>query len=349
MKKVMEQKKGRVLETALETVDVPEEALAVDSAEKTDVIVPKKPKKSLLFNIRKYGGAYLMILPAIIVVILFSYLPMYGIVMAFKNFDATLGIFGSPWAANNGLEHFIKIFQDPDLVGAIKNTVVFGLVILFGGYPFPIILALMFNEIRSKWFKKTAQTIAYFPHFLSWVSVIGLLHTFFSLEGPLNTLMGEYLVENWVPVNPLIESENFLSVMFLSHLWKSVGYSSVVFLAAVTGVDPGLYEAASIDGCGKWKQAWHITLPSIKPTMVIILVMSLGSLINVNFEQVIGLHNPFNMDDNQIISTAVYYRGIMGGEYSESTAFGLFQGCVSLLLVTSANWVSKKITEQSIW
>ncbi len=346
MKKVMEQKKEQVLETAI----VPDEALAnIPADQETEIVVPKKPKKSFLFNIRKYGGAYLMILPAIVIVVLFAYMPMYGIIMAFKNFDARLGIMGSPWAGNYGFEHFINIFEDPNLFKAVKNTVVFGLIILFGGYPFPIILALMFNEIRSKWFKKTAQTIAYFPHFLSWVSVIGLLHTFFSVEGPLNTLMGEHLVENWVPVNPLIESKSFLSVMFLSHLWKSVGYSSVVFLAAVTGVDPGLYEAASIDGCGKWKQAWHITLPSIKPTMVIILVMSLGGLFNTNFEQVIGLHNPYNRDENQVISTIVYYRGIKGGEYSASTAFGLFQGGVSFLLVTTANWVSKKITEQSIW
>jgi len=337
----MEQEKEQVLEPATEAVAVSNQAAVA--------VAPKKPKKGFLFNVRKYSGAYLMILPAIVLTIIFSYLPMYGIIMAFKNFHPVLGIWGSPWAGNNGFEHFITIFQDAGMFKAVKNTLVFGLVILFGGYPFPIILALMFNELRCRWFKRVSQTIAYFPHFLSWISVVGLLYTFLATEGPFNQLMGDHLVENWVPVNPLIQTENFLSVMFISHLWKNVGYSSVVFLAAITGVDPGLYEAASIDGCGKWKQVWHITLPSIKPTMVIILIMSLGGLINVNFEQVFGLQNAHTQYENEVIGTIVYKRGIQEGDYSASTAFGLFQGVVSLILVTSANWISKKVTEQSIW
>lgn len=302
----------------------------------------------LSYNLKKYSGAYLMILPALISAVIFSYLPMYGIIMAFKNFNVKLGILGSPWAANYGFEHFIAIFKNPEMFKAVKNTIWFGLVILFGGYPFPIILALMFNEVRSKWFKKTAQTIAYFPHFLSWIAVIGLVYTFLAKEGPFNQLMGA-LITDWEPINPLMKSEWFLEIMFVSHLWKSVGYSSVVFLAAITGIDPGLYEAASIDGCGKWKQIWHITLPSIKPTMVIILIMSLGGLISVNFEQVYGLQNAFTQLDNEVIGTIVYRQGIMGGKYSPTTAFGLFQGVVSLILVTTANWISRKVTEQSIW
>ena len=337
----MEQEKEQVLEPATEVVAVSNQAAVA--------VAPKKPKKGFLFNIRKYSGAYLMILPAIVLTIIFSYLPMYGIIMAFKNFHPVLGIWDSPWAGSNGFEHFITIFQDAGMFKAVKNTLVFGLVILFGGYPFPIILALMFNELRCRWFKRVSQTIAYFPHFLSWISVVGLLYTFLATEGPFNQLMGDHLVENWVPVNPLIQTENFLSVMFISHLWKNVGYSSVVFLAAITGVDPGLYEAASIDGCGKWKQVWHITLPSIKPTMVIILIMSLGGLINVNFEQVFGLQNAHTQYENEVIGTIVYKRGIQEGDYSASTAFGLFQGVVSLILVTTANWISKKVTEQSIW
>lgn len=305
-------------------------------------------KRTKFREIKKYKGAYIMILPAIISAIIFSYLPMYGIIMAFKNFDVKLGIWGSPWAANHGFEHFIAIFENPEMFKAVKNTIWFGLVILFGGYPFPIILALMFNEIRSKWFKKTAQTIAYFPHFLSWIAVIGLVYTFLAKEGPFNQLMVS-LFPSWEPVNPLMKSEYFLEIMYISHLWKNVGYSSVVFLAAITGVDPGLYEAASIDGCGKLKQVWHITLPSIKPTMVIVLIMSLGGLINVNFEQVYGLQNAFTQLDNEVIGTLVYRQGIMGGKYSPTTAFGLFQGVVSLILVTTANWVSKKVTDQSIW
>ena len=338
MKNVMEQEREQVVETVT----------VAEATAGTELVTPTKKKRGFFFNLWKFSGAYLMILPAIVVTIVFSYLPMYGIVMAFKNFHPVDGILGSPWAANHGFEHFMNIFKDPEMFKAVKNTVVFGLVILFGGYPFPIILALMFNEIRSKWFKKVSQTIAYFPHFLSWISVIGLLYTFLAKEGPFNQLMS-LLVQDWVPVNPLMKSEYFLTIMFCSHLWKSVGYSSVVFLAAITGIDPGLYEAASIDGCGKWKQVWHITLPSIKPTMVIILVMSLGGLVNVNFEQVYGMQNAFTQLDNEVIGTIVYRRGIMGGDYSQSTAFGLFQGLVSLFLVATANWISKKVTEQSIW
>lgn len=307
-----------------------------------------KKKRGFLWGLKAYSAPYLMILPALLSVIIFSYLPMYGIIVAFKNFDVKYGIWGSPWAANYGFEHFIAIFKNPEMLKAVKNTLWFGVVILFGGYPFPIILALMFNEIRSKWFKKTAQTIAYFPHFISWIAVIGLVYTFLAKEGPFNQLMGS-LIPSWEAINPLMKSEYFLEIMFFSHLWKNVGYSSVVFLAAITGVDPGLYEAAAIDGCGKWKQIWHITLPTIKPTMVIVLIMSLGGLININFEQVYGLQNAFTQLDNEVIATIVYRQGIMGGNYSPSTAFGLFQGGVSIILVMSANWVCKKVTEQSIW
>lgn len=312
------------------------------------IMMSEKPKQKnkLCQNLKQYKGAYLMILPALLCVLLFSYLPMYGIVMAFKNFNILDGIWGSPWV---GLEHFRQIFSNPELLKAVKNTLIFGVVILFGGYPFPIILALMFNEIRSKHFKKFTQTVAYFPHFLSWISVIGLCYSFLAKEGPVNQLLGMIFGAGYEPTNPLMNPDAFLPIMFITHLWKSVGYSSVVFLAAITGIDPGLYEAASIDGCGKWKQTWHITLPSIKSTMVIVLIMSLGGLVNVNFEQVYGLQNAFTQLDNEVIGTLVYREGLQNGKYSLATAFGLFQGFVSVSLVLIANWISKKVTEQSIW
>ncbi len=306
---------------------------------------PRKQKSGFLHNLYVFKAPYLMILPALLCVTIFNYMPMYGIVMAFKDFNIMHGIWGSPWV---GLDNFRQIFSSPALFGAIKNTLVYGLVIMFGGFPFPIILALMFNEVRSKWFKKTAQTIAYFPHFLSWISVIGLCYSFLAKEGPVNHFLGQ-MIEGYTPVNPLMKSENFLTIMFVTHLWKNIGYSSVVFLAAITGVDPGLYEAASIDGCGKWKQAWYITLPSIKPTVVIVLVMSLGGLISVNFEQVYGLQNAFTQLDTEVIGTVVYREGLQNGKYSMATAFGLFQGAVSLFLVLTSNFISKKVTQQSIW
>lgn len=251
------------------------------SAEKNKI----RTKNSFMHNLRMYKYPYLMILPAIICVFVFSYLPMRGIIIAFQDYNIFDGILGSKFV---GFANFKKFFTNRHLMASVKNTVVYGAVILFGGFPFPIILALMFNELKNGVFKRTAQTIAYLPHFLSWISVIGLFYSFCAKDGIFNSIMALICGSSYKPFNPLTKSQFFLPILFISHLWKSVGWSSVIFLAAIAGIDQSLYEAAEIDGCGRWKQALHVTLPSIKSTAVIVLIMSLGGLVNVNFEQVYG-------------------------------------------------------------
>lgn len=299
-----------------------------------------------LAKMSKYKYAYLLILPAVIFVLLFSYVPMAGIVIAFKDFDILKGISGSPWV---GLKHFKEIVTYPDMLLAIKNTVIYGIAIVFGTFPFPVILALLFNEVRNMKFKKIVQTITYMPYFLSWISVIGLAYAFLATEGPVNQLMAKIIGDGYKAKNILMDSKYFLPVIFVSHIWKNVGWSSVIFMASIAGIDPTLYEAAEIDGCGKLKQVWHITIPSISGTILVVLVMSLGSIVSVNFEQVYGFQNVFTQENTEVINTLIYRQGIQNGKYSLATAFGLVQGLVSITLICIANFISKKMFDMSIW
>lgn len=308
--------------------------------------VTRCKKHSLKENIMQYKYAYLLILPAIIFVILFSYLPLIGIVLAFKDFDITYGIFGSTWV---GFSNFKMVFTQPSMLKAIGNSLFYGSVILFGFFPFPIILALLFNEIKNMKFKKIVQTVSYMPHFLSWISVIGLFYAFLATEGPFNEILLKLFGEGYEAKNILMDSSYFLPILFLSHTWKSIGWSSVIFLAAIAGIDPTLYEAATVDGCSKLKQAWHVTLPCIKATAIIVLIMSLGTLFNTNFEQVYGFQNVYTQEKTEVINTLIYRQGIENGKYSLATAFGLSQGIVTVILLLTANTISKKLFETSIW
>lgn len=304
--------------------------------------ISKLKQRGRLYN--KYKYAYLLILPAIIFVFIFSYLPLLGIVIVFKDYDVMTGVMGSPWV---GFENFRILFKSPEIFKAIKNTLVYGCVILFGAFPFPIILALMFNEVKNATFKKATQTISYMMYFLSWISVVGMMYSLFALEGPLNQFLTS-VIDGYEAKNFLLESEYFLPILFFTHLWKNCGWSSVIFLAAIAGIDPGLYEAATVDGCNKWKQAWHITIPSILPTIIIVFIMSLGSIVSVNFEQVFGFQNVYTQEETEIIGTLIYRMGILNGEYSISAAFGLAQGLVSLIMLLVSNTITKKLADISI-
>jgi len=303
-------------------------------------------RKGFRYNIARNKTAYLLILPAMIVVFFMSYLPFAGVIMAFKDYDIIKGILGSPWV---GLDNFKEVFNNPGMLLGIWNSLIYGLVILFGGMPFPVILALLFNEIRGVRFKKVVQTVSYMPHFLSWVMVISMFTSMFALEGTFNSIMKVIVGEGYEPVNILYNSKNFLPIIFVTHLWKSVGWSSVVFLAAITGIDPTLYEAATVDGCGKLKQVIHITLPCIKGTILTVFVMSLGGLFNTSFEQVYGFQNVYIQQQTETINTLIYRAGIQNGKYSLATAFGLAQGLVTVILILISNFVSKKLFEVSIW
>ncbi len=289
---------------------------------------------------------YLLLIPALIAVLVFCYLPLAGIVIAFKDFDAIDGIMASPWV---GLKNFKAIFTYPEFVQSIKNTLIYCSVCLFGKFPFPIILALLFNELSNIKFKRTVQTISYFPHFISWASVCGLTYAMFALDGPVNNVLSILVGSGYEKTNILMDSKNFLPIMFFSGLWKEIGWGTIIYLAAITGIDASMYEAAEVDGCNKFKQVLYITLPSIKSTIVIVLILGLGGLVSANFEQVYGLQNAYTQNETNVINTLIYRQGIQGGEYSLSTAFGLMQSVVSLVLVLAANRFSKIVADTSLW
>lgn len=304
----------------------------------------KREKYAKAWQQNKY--AYLLILPSVIFVFIFSYLPFLGIVLAFKDFDIVKGIWGSPWV---GFQNFVEIFRQPSMLKAIGNTLLYGFVTVFGTFPFPVILALLLNELIFVRFKKVVQTISYMPYFISWVSVVGIFYSVFAMDGVYNILMSKIFGEAYVAKNILMDSKSFLPIIFVSNIWKSVGWSSVIFLAAIAGVDSSLYEAVKIDGGGRIRQIWHITLPCIRNTMIVVLVMSLGGLFSSNFEQVYGFQNVYIQDDTEVINTLIYRMGIQNGNYSQATAFGLAQGLVTLFTILCSNWISKRVFQASIW
>ena len=297
-------------------------------------------------NIIRYRSAYILILPALLHALIINYLPFAGISIAFKDFDIVKGVLGSPWV---GFENFKTVFSHPKMLHAVWNSFKYGLVIVFGTFPFPVTLALLFNELKNAKFKKVVQTISYMPHFISWISVVGLFYTMFATEGTFNLLMISVFGDRWESKNILFDADNFTMILFVSHIWKQIGWSSVVFLAAITGIDPSLYEAAHVDGCGKLKQVFYITLPAIASTVIIVLIMSLSSLFTISFEQVFSFQNVYTQEATDAINTVIYRQGIQSGKYSLATAFGLSQGVVTVTLLLVSNFASKKLFDIGIW
>ena len=288
---------------------------------------------------------YLILLPALVLVIVFKYIPMSGLVLAFKDWKPKLGLWGSPWAGNGGWANFIELFKTPELTEAIWNTLYFNLVTMIFEFPAPIILALLINEIGNKTFKKVTQTISYLPHFLSIAAVTGIVNSLLSEYGLVNSILSKMGIESqkW-----LEESAAFLPTYVLTSVWKSVGWGTIIFLATMCGLSQESYEAAEIDGAGKWKQAIYITLPGILPTVGMLLILKMGSLFGSSFELVYGLQNPIGWTQ-EVIATAVYKNGIGRGEYAVSTALGLMQGVVALILTFTTNFISKKLSGVSMW
>ncbi len=318
----------------------------MQSVEKTSAMVRRDRRSVLYRKLNRYKYVYLLMLPAILLTFVLAYLPTLGIVMAFQDYDIIKGIGGSPFV---GFDNFIKIFSTPKFLHAIKNTVTYsGVGILFGTWT-PIILALLINEITATRFKKLVQTISYLPHFLSWVSVIGILYGIFAINGSFNDIMVAIFGDSYERTNILTDPDNFLGLVFWSNQWKNIGWSSIVYLAAIVGVDQSLYEAATVDGCNKFRQIIHITIPGIFPTIAVLFIMNISGLLASNFEQVFGLQNIFTQEKTEVISTLVYRQGILNGEYSLTTAFGLANGIVSFLLVYTTNLISKKLSGIGLW
>jgi putative aldouronate transport system permease protein len=286
---------------------------------------------------------HLMMLPGMIFLLIFSYIPMFGIIMAFQDYIPAKGMLGSEFV---GLEHFIYMFQLPDIGQVFRNTMViaFGKILLgtFGA----IIFSILLNEIRLKFLKKSIQTVVYLPHFLSWVVLAAVVVNMFSLDGIVNQILSFFGLEN---LNFLGSNSLFQPLLIGTDVWKEFGFNSIVYLAAITAVDPGLHEAASIDGANWWKRVWHITLPSMLPIILLLAILSLPNILNAGFDQVYNLYTPMVYETGDILDTYVYRIGLLGREYSFGTAVGIFKSIIGMILIISANEMAKKYTDRKLF
>lgn len=292
----------------------------------------------------KHKYLLFMFFPVLIWYGIFAYGPMYGVQLAFKDFRIMEGIWHSPWV---GLKHFEFMFQSsPHFATVFKNTIVISLLQIAFGFPAPIILALVFNELRFHVFKKVAQSISYLPHFLSWVVMGGLIAAMLSpLTGIVNYVIQFFGVD---PIYFLADKAWFRPTLIISSLWKEVGWSTIIFMAALAGIDQEQYEAAIVDGAGRWKQTVHITLPGIMPVIAIMFILRIAGIMDAGFDQILNLYNPLVYEVADIIDTYVYRMGIVGLQYSFNTAVGLFKNIIALILVVGANYLVKKMGQEGI-
>ncbi|MCQ6559516.1 ABC transporter permease subunit [Paenibacillus mendelii] len=302
-------------------------------------------KRSRAFKrIWKNWQLYLFILPALATVVLFSYVPIYGVQIAFKNFIATKGIWGSEWV---GFDHFIRFFDSYYFWDLMLNTLGISIYSLLVGFPIPILLALGLNELRNGFFKKSVQTITYAPHFISVVVMAGIILAFLSPEtGIINRFMVFFGLQ---PIAFLSEASWFKTVYVFSDVWQNMGWGTVIYMAALAGIDPQQHEAAIMDGASRVRRIWHINLPGIAPTMIILLILSTGGILNVGFEKILLLQNQLNMDSSDVISTYVYRSGLRQAQYSFSAAVGLFNSVINLIILVAVNWIAKRKSESSLW
>lgn len=297
-------------------------------------------KKDFLINWK----LYLMFVPILAFYIIFSYIPMYGAIIAFKDYSPQYGIWGSQWV---GLKHFIDFFTSPDFTRIFWNTIKISFSSLIFGFPAPIILALLLNEVKTNAFKRTIQTITYMPHFVSLVVVCGIIKSFVSDSGFITVLLSSIgLVER---TDLLGKKELFVPIYVITGIWQEIGWGSIIYLAALSGINMDLYEAASIDGAGRWRQLFAVTIPGIMPTIVIMLILRVGHIMSVGFEKIILLYNPLTYETADVISSYVYRRGLMEFNFSYSSAVGLFNSVINYALIIFANWVSRRAGESSIW
>nr|WP_246079613.1 ABC transporter permease subunit [Paenibacillus piri] len=304
-------------------------------------------KTGLLVNLRwmvKNYRLYVMLLPGVVYFLVFKYLPMWGVLIAFQDFQPHLGLTGSPWA---GFKHFNRFFSDPLFWMLFRNTLVLAVYNLVFFFPMPIVIALLLNELRHELYKKMIQTMIYIPHFVSWVVVVGIVYVFFTTEGGLVNELIAWFGFNKIPF--LLSEEWFRTLIISEVIWKETGWGTILFLAALAGVDPSLYEASKIDGANRWHQLWHITVPAIKSTIIILLLLRLGHFLDLGFEQIYLMLNAMNREIGEVFDTFVYTNGVQQGQFSYSTAVGLFKSAVSLVLVVGANYITRKAGEEGIF
>lgn len=313
------------------------------SRPRPDFITKVKAQMSRFFNrIWRDKWLYIMLLPGVIFFIVFIYVPLAGNIIAFQDYSPFLGFYDSPWV---GLKHFERLINDRDVVQALENTIVLNVLQLVIVFPIPIVLALMLNEVRNTVFKRTVQTIVYIPYFISFVVIVGIWYQLFGSNGLIN----QVIVEMGGDKIRFLTSPDWFRFNFITqNVWQGSGYGTIIYLAALTGISQDLYEAASIDGASHWQKVWNVTLPGIRPVILVLFIISLGNILTTGFEHVFLLLNASNESTAQVLDTFVYYRGIVNGNFSFATAVGLVKGIVGLVLVLGANQLAKRFGDGGI-
>jgi len=300
-------------------------------------------RSRFLREMTKNGQLYLIALPVIAYYVLFHYAPMYGAQIAFKDFSPAGGIAGSPWV---GFKHFEDFFGSIYFIRVLKNTLTISITSLVFGFPAPIILALLINELRSRKFSRTVQLITYMPHFISMVVICGMILEFTSQSGLISVVLSWF----GIPARTMLNDAGlFVPIYVISGIWQGVGWGSIIYLAALTGIDQELYQAASIDGAGRWKQTLYVTLPGLMPTIIVLLILRTGNILSVGAEKIILLYNPSIYETSDVISSYVYRRGLLNADWSFSSAVGLFNSVVNFILVASVNWLARRTSDTSLW
>ncbi len=301
-------------------------------------------KRSLLKDVVRDKYLYLLLLPGLIYILIFKYIPMYGLIIAFKEYNILMGVAKSPWV---GFLQFERLFRTPDFAQIFSNTIIISTLKIIWGFPAPIILALLLNELRRMFFKRFTQTVIYLPHFVSWVIFAGIIVIFLNpVDGFVNYLIVQF---GGQPINFLTEPAYFRSILVITEIYKEVGWGTIIYLAAISGVNPALYEAAVMDGANKFRQMWHVTLPSIRNVIVILFILSLGNILEAGFLQIFLLYNPLVMDVADVIDTYVYRRGIVDANYSLGAAAGIFKSVIALILIVTANKIVRKAGGEGLW
>lgn len=301
-------------------------------------------KTGVMYFLKKDWALYLLLVIPVLFYVVFLYLPMYGLIIAFKEFNPFIGFFGGDFV---GFGIFREIFKMSDFTNAVRNTLVLNTVALIFYFPCPIILAIMLNELKKSFLKSTIQSLIYLPYFISWIIIGGMVYQILSEQsGAINILLKTLGLHTI----PFLTNGNWWIVAFVGTLiWQATGYNAIVYLAAITGINTELYEAAIVDGCGKIRLTWHITLPCIKPVIVIMMILAIGGIMNIGFDRAIALYNPLVSENADVISLFIYRVGLQNGRYSAATAIGLFQGIINLVMLSGANFIAKKLGEDGVW
>lgn len=299
--------------------------------------------KNIIRDICRHKYIYIMLIPIVAYYILFHYMPMYGATIAFKDYSIGQSIWSSPWT---GFKHFADFFGSYYFERILRNTIVLSVSNLLFSFPAPIILAILINEVKGKIFKHTVQTVSYLPYFISVVVVAGIIFDFFSRDGLVNNIINVFGTES-IPF--LLKPEWFPVLYVGSNIWQFTGWTSIIYLAAISGIEQEMYEAAIMDGAGRLRQIWHITLPSLMPTIVIMLILALGSIMSVSYEKIMLLYTPITYETADVIMTYIYRKGVLEMNFSYTAAVGLFNSVINFVLVWASNSVSRRLNENSLW